>query len=326
MDFHGDGEQMTIPILKKAMKILMRTTKPIKNPVSTRTSKTGLQNLHTSYNALVKIFLTWKLSITVPGAQHKFSHHESPTTFFIKFSNFFQYYNYPLFLLIHFNNTLFNNQKLLHSRWQAMEMPLNQSMTHSTQHQQMPGHSLTHPWQARTPRSLWNCQDYFPMVLVAMLLQGHWTVCQDLPRMPDPCDKQASHSYHDFSTSNPLHQSLSWHHAHAQSSRVLLHHCSMSQPFRSSRRMETQMSYHTHCFTIYLQRALMPLWSNCRNHYWQWTQSQRSYQRTLTMSWNSTNLHFTIQLSSKWGCQTRTLYDRRRTRQGMRRQYHLMAW
>ena len=88
MDFHGEGEQMMIPTLKKATKIPMRTMRPIKNPISTRTSKNGLQNLHPSYDTLVKTFLTWKLSITVPGAQHKFSHHESPMTFFIKFSNF----------------------------------------------------------------------------------------------------------------------------------------------------------------------------------------------------------------------------------------------
>ena len=64
-----------------------------------------------SYDTLVKTFLTWKLSITVPGAHHKFSHHESPMIFFINFSNFLQHYNYPLFPLILFKNALFDNQK-----------------------------------------------------------------------------------------------------------------------------------------------------------------------------------------------------------------------
>ena len=109
MDFHGEGEQMTIPTLKKVTKIPMRTMRPIKNLILTRTSKNGLQNLHPSYDTLVKTFLTWKLSITVLGAHHKFSHHESPTTFFIKFSNFLRHYNYPLFPLILFKNTLFDN-------------------------------------------------------------------------------------------------------------------------------------------------------------------------------------------------------------------------
>ena len=147
-----------------------------------------------------------------------------------------------------------------------------------------------------------------------------WMLCQDLPWMPDPCDEQTSHSCHDFSTSDSLHKSLSRNHTHAQSSRVSLHHSSLRRPFRSSRRTETQTSYCMHHFTIYLWRALMPLWSNCRNCYWQWTQSQRSYWRTLTVSWNSPNSHFTIQLSSEWSCRTRTLYDTRRTRQGMRMQ------
>ena len=207
-----------------------------------------------------------------------------------------------------------------------METPLDQSPTRNSRHQPMPWHSSTWPWQARTPRSLWNCQDDFPTVLVAILLQGRRTLCQGLPRMPDPCDEQASHSYHDFSSSDTLHQSLSWHYAHAQSSRVLLHYCSMRWPFRSSRRTETQTSHCTHCFTIYLRRALMLLWSNCRNNCWQWTWSQRSYRRTLMTSWYSPNLHFTTQLSSKWSCRTRTLYNTRRTCQGMWRQYQSMAW
>ena len=206
------------------------------------------------------------------------------------------------------------------------ETPLDQSLTRNSQHQHTPWYSSTCPWQARTLKSLWNSQDNFPMVLVAILLQRCRTLHQDLPQMPDPCDEQTSHSHHDFSTSNSLHKSLSRHCAHAQSSRVSLHHSSTRWPFRSSRKTETQMSHCMHCFTIYLWRALMPLWSNCRNHYRQWTGSQRSYQRTLTMTWNSPNLHFTLQFSSERSCQMRTLYDMRRTHQGMRRQYQSMAW
>jgi len=71
-----------------------------KNLISTRTLRNGLQKLHISFNTLVKIVLTWRLSITVPGAKHKFSRHDFLTTFSIKFFNFFRLFNFQLFLQI----------------------------------------------------------------------------------------------------------------------------------------------------------------------------------------------------------------------------------
>src|SRR6266481_4418170 len=104
-------------------------------------------------------------------------------------------------------------------------MTCNQPSTCYSRHLTMQEHSSTCTRQVRTPRSLWNCQDNFPTILVAILLQRHRAIHQDMPRMPDPCDEQASHPYHD---------------------------CSTRRPFRSSRRTETQTSHCTHCFSIHL--------------------------------------------------------------------------
>ena len=53
----------------------------------------------------------WEHANNINRILHRLAHHESPMTFFIKFSNFLRHYNYPLFPLTHFKNALFNNWK-----------------------------------------------------------------------------------------------------------------------------------------------------------------------------------------------------------------------